>query len=107
MSTDTKIRIPFLSFDAMNALVRNEVLEAFQSFFDSNRFVLGAQTELFEKEYALFNKCEHCVGVSNGLDALHLALTALDIGIGDEVIVPSNTLARNRFLSNQENPASI
>ena len=45
----------------------------------------------FEKEYAAFNKINEAVGVSNGLDALHISLKVLEIGEGDEVIVPSNT----------------
>jgi dTDP-4-amino-4,6-dideoxygalactose transaminase len=52
---------------------------------------MGKAVDHFEKEYAIFNHVEHCISVSNGLDALHMALKALDIGTGDEVIVPSNT----------------
>ena len=52
---------------------------------------MGKQLEQFEREYAEWNDVKHCVGVSNGLDALTLALKALEIGPGDEVIVPSNT----------------
>jgi dTDP-4-amino-4,6-dideoxygalactose transaminase len=63
----------------------------FEVFYDSKWYVLGKFTEEFEANYAKFNEVEHCVGVSTGLDALHLALKALGIGKGDEVIVPSNT----------------
>ena len=59
--------------------------------YDSHWYVLGAAVEAFEREYAAFNHVGHCVGVANGLDALHLALRALGVGEGDEVIVPSNT----------------
>jgi dTDP-4-amino-4,6-dideoxygalactose transaminase len=65
--------------------------EAFASVYDSYWYVMGQSVSLFEKEYAEFNKTKYCIGVSNGLDALHLALKAMGIGAGDEVIVPSNT----------------
>ena len=83
--------IPFLSFDAMHAPIKIEMMQCFEKFYDSNWYVLGDQVKQFEKEYAAFNNVEHCIGVSNGLDALHIALKVLEIGAGDEVIVPSNT----------------
>jgi dTDP-4-amino-4,6-dideoxygalactose transaminase len=64
---------------------------AFRQVLESGWYVMGAQCEAFEKEYAEFCEARECVGVANGLDALVLALRALDIGPGDEVIVPSNT----------------
>ena len=67
------------------------MLKEFETFFDSNWYVLGEKVSLFEKQYADFNHVAHVVGVSNGLDALHIALKTLGIGPGDEVIVPSNT----------------
>src|SRR5215813_7000351 len=54
-------------------------------------YILGQEVELFEQEFAKYCEVQHCVGVANGLDALHLILRAYDIGPGDEVIVPSNT----------------
>ncbi len=54
-------------------------------------FILGEDTREFEKEFAAFNGAPHCVGVADGTDALHLALLALGVGAGDEVIVPVNT----------------
>ncbi|MCV4614829.1 DegT/DnrJ/EryC1/StrS family aminotransferase, partial [Escherichia coli] len=54
-------------------------------------YIGGAEVEAFEAEYAAYVGAEECVGVGNGLDALHLALKAMDVGPGDEVIVPSNT----------------
>lgn len=83
--------IPFLSFKSTNDLIKPQMLEAFESFFDSGHYVLGSKVSQFENEYAEFNKVKHSVGISNGLDALHIALKALKIGVGDEVIVPSNT----------------
>src|SRR5690349_3165355 len=54
-------------------------------------YILGQEVELFEREFAAYCGVKHCVGVGNGLEALHLVLRGFDIGAGDEVIVPSNT----------------
>jgi dTDP-4-amino-4,6-dideoxygalactose transaminase len=83
--------IPFLSFEGTNKNIRTEMVQAFEKFFDSQYYVLGDSVKEFEKRYANFNQVSHCVGVGNGLDALHIALRVLGIKQGDEVIVPSNT----------------
>lgn len=85
------MKIPFLSFSETNRHIKSDILEAFETFFDSEWYILGKEVQKFEATYAQFNKVKHTIGVSNGLDALHLALKALGIGEGDEVIVPSNT----------------
>lgn len=85
------MKIPFVSFVETNKLIRKEILIAFETFFDDAWYVMGKKLQAFESEYASFNKVEHCIGVSNGLDALHIALKTLGITAGDEVIVPSNT----------------
>ena len=85
------MKIPFLSFDVANDLVRAEMTQAFQDVYESKWYVLGKYVQQFEQEYARFNEVKYAVGVSNGLDALYLSLKALGIGEGDEVIVPSNT----------------
>lgn len=85
------MKIPFLSFEHMHQPLRADMLKAFETFYDSNYFILGKQVAAFEQAYADFNQTTFAVGLSNGLDALHLALLALQIGEGDEVIVPSNT----------------
>lgn len=85
------MNIPFLSFRGTNKKVKAEMQAAFEAFFDSSWYILGERVKKFEEEYARFNETSHVVGVSNGLDALHLCLRALNIGPGDEVIVPSNT----------------
>jgi dTDP-4-amino-4,6-dideoxygalactose transaminase len=85
------MQIPFLSFEAVNKKIKAEILKSFEDFFDSNWYVLGERVAKFEKEYATFNQTNYAVGLSNGLDALHIALKTLEIGKGDEVIVPSNT----------------
>ncbi len=85
------MKIPFLNFSDSHTQIRNELESAFANVLTSGWFVQGKELESFEKEYADYNKVNSCIGVSNGLDALHLALRALGIGAGDEVIVPSNT----------------
>lgn len=85
------MKIPYLSFEFQNQLIRKEIIQSFESFFDSGWYVLGENVKKFESAYASANRVRHCIGVSNGLDALHLSLKALNIGKGDEVIVPSNT----------------
>ncbi len=83
--------IPFLSFAPQHAPIRAEMVRAFEKVYDSYWYILGKSVTEFEKAYAAFSGTRHCVGVSNGLDALYLSLKALGIGEGDEVIVPSNT----------------
>ena len=83
--------VPFVDFSAMNAVFRRQAVDTFADFLDRKWYVLGEGVSSFETEYAAFNRVKHCVGVSNGLDALHLCLRALDIGSGDFVAVPSNT----------------
>jgi dTDP-4-amino-4,6-dideoxygalactose transaminase len=83
--------IPFLNFAPMHSTIKAEMKIAFERVYDSYWYVMGNSLTQFELEYANFNNINHCVGVSNGLDALNLALLACGVGEGDEVIVPSNT----------------
>ncbi len=83
--------IPFLDLQAINAKCRDELLQAVIRVIDSGWYILGAEVESFESEYADYCEAQYCVGLGNGLDALHLALHAMEVGVGDEVIVPSNT----------------
>lgn len=85
------MKIPFLSFEETNRKIKPEILRSFEEFFDRSWYVLGDSVKKFEQEYAIFNNVDHCIGISNGLDALHIALKTLEIGPGDEVIIPSNT----------------
>jgi dTDP-4-amino-4,6-dideoxygalactose transaminase len=85
------MNVPFLDLNAQHVELRSELHEAFRRVLESGWFILGAEVEAFEREYARYCEADHCVGVANGLDALHLALLALGVGAGDEVIVPSNT----------------
>jgi dTDP-4-amino-4,6-dideoxygalactose transaminase len=83
--------IPFLDLKAPHQELRADLEKAFHEVLDSGWSTQGSQLEAFEKEYADFCGAEYCIGVGNGLEALHLILRAYDIGGGDEVIVPSNT----------------
>lgn len=83
--------IPFLAFSPQHDPIREQVLAAIADVYDKQWYVLGEQVKSFEAEYSAFNQVAHTVGVANGLDALHLALEALGVQAGDEVIVPSNT----------------
>lgn len=83
--------IPFLDLRAAYLELKPEIDAAVARVMDSGWYVLGPEVEAFENEWAAFCGASHAIGVANGLDALTLALRALDIGPGDEVIVPSNT----------------
>ncbi|OWP61760.1 aminotransferase, partial [Hymenobacter amundsenii] len=83
--------VPFLSFQPQHGPIRDEIMAAVGRVYDSYWYVLGDEVKKFEQAYCHFNQVAHTVGVANGLDALVLALRALEIGPGDEVIVPSNT----------------
>jgi dTDP-4-amino-4,6-dideoxygalactose transaminase len=85
------MQVPFLSFTGQHQAIREDVLAAIAKVYDSQWYVLGESVQQFEQQYAAFCHTNHCVGLANGLDALHLALEALGVGAGDEVIVPSNT----------------
>lgn len=83
--------VPFLDLQASYFEIQDEIESAVLSSLRSGRYIGGPEVEMFEQEFASFVEADHCVSVANGLAAIHLALKALDIGPGDEVIVPSNT----------------
>lgn len=83
--------IPFLDLKATYTELQPELDAAIKRVLDSGWYILGGEVEAFEQEYASYCEAKYCVSVANGLDALHLALLALGVGAGDEVIVPSNT----------------
>jgi len=85
------MKVPFLDFVGPYEELKTELDEAYLRFMRSAWYVLGSETSAFEREYAEYCGAKFCVGVGNGLEALHLVLRAYGIGQGDEVIVPSNT----------------
>lgn len=86
-----KKTIPFVSFHPMENELNKELNAAFERVFTRSWYIEGAEDEAFEESFSKYCGVSHCVGVGNGLDALMLALKALGIGTGDEVIVPANT----------------
>lgn len=85
------MKVPFLDLGAAYRELKPEIDDAVTRVLESGWYILGPEVEAFEAEWAAYCGAAHAVGVANGLDALILALRALDVGIGDEVIVPSNT----------------
>jgi len=85
------MKIPMLDLVSEHAPYRSELRDAFERVMDSGRFVLGPEVEAFENEIAAWIGVPHAIGVSNGSDALLLALQALGVGPGDEVICPTYT----------------
>jgi dTDP-4-amino-4,6-dideoxygalactose transaminase len=83
--------IPFLDLDAINTRQRADLEAAFRRVLESSSLILGQENEGFEREFASYCGTQHAIGVANGLDALTLTLRAWNVGVGDEVIVPSNT----------------
>ena len=85
------MRVPFLDVGATYLELKEELDAAVSRVLSSGWYLLGAEIAAFEEEFAAHVGVKHCIGVGNGLDALHLALRAMNVGSGDEVIVPSNT----------------
>jgi dTDP-4-amino-4,6-dideoxygalactose transaminase len=83
--------VPFLDLAALHRPIRAELDAAYARVMDSGWFIAGPELEAFESEFAQYCNVKHCVGVGNGLDAIHLLLRVYGIGPGDEVLVPSNT----------------
>jgi dTDP-4-amino-4,6-dideoxygalactose transaminase len=83
--------VPFLDLSRSYLELKEELDSAYSRVMDSSMFILGNEVDVFEEEYAKYCGVKHCIGVGNGLEALHLILRGYGIGQGDEVIVPSNT----------------
>src|ERR1044072_2327302 len=84
------MRVPFLDLKLPYAELRDELDAAYRRVMESGWFIMGDELRAFETEFAAYCGTRHCIGVGNGLEALHLILRALGVGPGDEVIVPSN-----------------
>jgi dTDP-4-amino-4,6-dideoxygalactose transaminase len=88
---DTKPKVPFLDLSAVNARIADEALADVEQLLRSGGFTNGPQVGAFEEAFAAYCGSTHCVGVASGLDALRLALIALEVEQGDEVLVPAMT----------------
>ena len=85
------MNVPFVSFKPLEKELDNQLRAAFDRVFENSWYIDGKEDKAFEDAFAIYCDSKYCVGCGNGLDALMLALKALDVGNGDEVIVPSNT----------------
>lgn len=83
--------IPLIDLRAQHEQIDDEVRRGWDDVLARTAFVLGEEVAEFERSFAAFSAVQHCVGVANGTDALELALRAVDVGPGHEVIVPANT----------------
>ena len=93
MHTDSLVttKINCLDLKGQHQAIKKEVFEAFEKVYDNTAFSGGSFVEEFEKKFAEYCGTAYAVGVNNGTSALHLAMLALGIGAGDEVIIPANT----------------
>lgn len=85
------MKIPFVDLNPMHNEIRKELDSAYNKVMDNSLFIQGEECKKFEEEFAAYCGVKYCVGVATGLDALYLILKAMNVGAGDEVIVPSNT----------------
>jgi len=85
------VDIPLVDLKGQHQEIAAGVEEGFRRVCADAAFILGREVTAFEDEFARFSRVEHCIGVANGTDALELALRAVDVGAGDEVILPTNS----------------
>jgi dTDP-4-amino-4,6-dideoxygalactose transaminase len=91
------MKVPFLDLRSAYDELRSDLNAAYHRVMESGHYLLGPELEQFEAEFAAYCEAKFCVGVGNGLDALHLILRAYGIGAGDDVIVPTNTFIATWF----------
>lgn len=94
--------IKLVDLEQQHLPLESELLEVFSTVLKKGQFILGANVKQLEEAFATFQNCQYGIGVSSGTDALTVALKALDIGPGDEVIVPSMT-----FIATAEAVATV
>jgi dTDP-4-amino-4,6-dideoxygalactose transaminase len=85
------MQIPFLDLSAQLQLIDKELKAVINEIIDDTEFIGGKYSKVFTENFARFLGVKHCIGVANGTDGLEIALKALGITIGDEVIVPANS----------------
>ena len=93
----TDIRIPFENITRQYDQIKEEISAAIAEVLPTGKYVLGAQLTAFEAEFAAYHQASYCAGISNGTEALHLALLACGVGPGDEVITVPNTYVATVF----------
>lgn len=93
------MKIPIIDLVRQHKPLEQELESAFRKVLESGQFILGSEVEEFEKNAANFLKIKYAIGVGNGTDALTIALKALNIGAGDEVITTPFTFSQRQRLS--------
>ena len=83
--------LKFLDLEKINNRFRDEINSRIAKILDKGWYLQGEENEIFTKNFAKYCDTKHCIGVANGLDALNLIIKAMGFGVGDEIIVPSNT----------------
>jgi len=91
------MRVSFVDLKRQYKKIKNEIDNAIFKVINDGDFILGKELEAFEKEFASYCGSKFCAGVNSGTSALYFALVALDIGKGDEVILPANTFIAAAF----------
>lgn len=91
------VNVKFVDLEPLTREVRHDLQTAFEGVLKEGEFILGDQLSAFEEEFARYCEVDHCVGVSNGLDAITMILEALGIGPGDDVLVPAHTFVATWF----------
>ncbi len=85
------MRVPFVELRSQYQGIKDEINAGIQEVLESCTFILGPKVEKFEEEFSRLHHAGYCLATSSGTDSLHLALMALDVSAGDEVLVPVNT----------------
>ena len=85
------MNIPFVTFKPLEKELDTDLRAAFERVYTRSWYIEGEEDKAFEEAFAEYCDVKYCIGCGNGLDSLMLSLKALRIGVGDEVIVPSNT----------------
>jgi dTDP-4-amino-4,6-dideoxygalactose transaminase len=85
------MQVPFGDFKRQIMPIRAELNDAIARVLDSGAYILGPEVRRFEANFARYCQAQYCIGVANGTDAIQIALVALGVGVGDEVITVANT----------------
>lgn len=85
------MNVPFIDFSEQYQTIKEQIDGGLKCVFEKGNFILGEEEKAFETQFAQFCDCKYAIGVNSGTDALYLALGALNISVGDEVIIPTFT----------------
>lgn len=96
-SQSDSLQIPLVDLQTQSQMLKEEVLRRIGDVIDGARYILGREVQEFEEAFAAYCGVDHCIGMANGTDALHMAIRALGIGPGDEVITAGNSFAATAF----------